>query len=685
MRKILAVILMLVIAVSLAACNNASTTQNETSVEDNIYTVSFDSMGSTAIDSQTVKEGETAVKPTDPKKEGFTFVEWQLGGVAYDFNSVVSQDITLVANYNINESTEMILVMLDYQNGQETGILEIIKGGKMTEPPTPVKQGYKFIGWFDLDSKFDFDTSLNEGITLTAKWEEDKLTTPSDNKNENSNNSNKPTNNGNNTTPSTGNNDNSQQNNQTNNANYDDTVEKYVGRWYLSGYADVCIDVSKYAQYYKAMEILAHNFSWGESYVNGQVVIVENRIYAGGGGIHISYEYWDKDLSERKVVLGNNCIYIANHKFVKEQGTKDKYSDTCYREALGTWFLQNHPDSYIVIKTGSTGGIDNSDYFTIDTHAFHLTTFDTSYFSSGYGGYADRQSDWDKYGISVSNGVLTIANSNGVRKFEKTKTYIKVSGVTLDVSNVELSVNQTKKIKMSIAPSDAYYKTATWSSSNSSVASVSSEGVITANSEGTAVITVKTTDGEYIAQCNVTVFIPRATAISLNKNSTELYKGDSETLTATITPTNAVDKTVSWSSSDESIVTVSTNGKITAKKHGTATITVTTKDGGHTASCTVVVKQKPLNADVSIGISTKFTSNSIQKGVSVTVQASGGSENYVAYSIKLYRDGVYVGEVFDKELFATPFVNGTYTAEVYVKDSDGNEVTTTQTTTISVS
>lgn len=675
MRKILAVALIVIMAIALVACNNTTGTQDTTTA----YTVIFDSAGGTASDSQMVKEGETAVKPMDPEKEGFTFVEWQLDGVAYDFNSVVSQDITLIANYSINENTEIVLVMLDYQNGQETGIVEIIKGGKMAVPPTPVKQGYKFIGWFDLNSKFDFDTSLNEGITLTAKWEEDKTETPSNNKNNNTNNQ---TNVGNNTTPSTGNNDNSQQNNQTNNANYDDTVEKYVGRWYLSGYADVCIDVSKYAQYYKAMEVLAHNFSWGESYINGQFVYGENLIYAGGGGMHISYEDWEKDLSKRKIVLGNNCIYIANHKFVKEQGIKDKYSDTCYREALGIWYLQNHPDSYIEIKTGSTGGIDNSDYFTIDTHAFHLTTFDTSYSSSGYGGYADRQADWDKYGISVSNGVLTIANNNGIRKFEKTKTYIKVSGVSLDVSNVELSVKQTKKLKMTIAPSDAYYKTVTWSSSNSSVASVSSGGVITANSEGTAVITVKTTDGEHIAKCNVTVIIPRATAISLNKNSTELYKGDSETLTATITPSDAVDKTVSWSSSDESIVTVSTKGKITAKKHGTATITVTTKDGGHTATCTVTVVDPPLTVRASIGVGYYMSDSASVRGVYAEAKASGGSGNYVEYYIKVYYNGQLVAEGEKNQIIVT-LANGTYTAEVYVKDSNGNEATHTSEMTLS--
>ena len=138
------------------------------------YTVTFDSMGGTQIDSQLLKEGESATKPKDPQKEGFTFVEWQLDGVGYDFNNIVSKDIILTACYDINENTEIVLVMLDYQNGQEMTIVEIIKGGKMTEPPKPLKQGYKFVGWFNNDSKYKFDSEVNENVTLTAKWEKDK-------------------------------------------------------------------------------------------------------------------------------------------------------------------------------------------------------------------------------------------------------------------------------------------------------------------------------------------------------------------------------------------------------------------------------------------------------------------------------------------------------------------------------
>ena len=474
---------------------------------------------------------------------------------------------------------------------------------------------------------------------------------------------------------------------------YDLVTKEYSGRWYLEGYADVCIDVTKYP-YYGALNIESHNFSFPMDGVNSSSVAKGYIIYPGkdsridgwSSGIQILYDNWDKSLKKNKVVLGSNYIEINNHKFVKKKGTKDRYYDTCYKQALGTWYLYNSPESSIDIFTYPNEhlNIDNSEDFGINTQKFNLLDFSTdiSIYPAG-GGRADCKADWDKYGISISNGVLTITNSNGTRKFSKTKTYVKVNAIFLDESKLELFVDDTRKLTATIMPSDAYYKDIMWSSSNSSVATVSSNGVVTAKSEGSAVVTVKSNDGNYIAKCSVIVTIPRVNGISLNRNSIECNKGDSETLTATITPSNSVDKTVTWSSSDDSIVTVSSSGKIIAKKHGTATITVTTKDGGYTATCTVVVKQKPLKVSASIGISTRYTSNSIQRGISVTVQATDGSENYVEYSIKLYRNGTYIGEVSSKEMFVTPLVNGTYTAEVYVKDSSGNETTAIQTTTIS--
>lgn len=95
----------------------------------------------------------------------------------------------------------------------------------------------------------------------------------------------------------------------------------------------------------------------------------------------------------------------------------------------------------------------------------------------------------------------------------------------------------------------------------------------------------------YGAEINVnyTVTTVHVTGVSLNKNSTSIATGDTETLVATVAPSNATDQSVSWSSSNTSVATVDSNGVVTAVSTGSATITVTTTDGGYTATCAVTV------------------------------------------------------------------------------------------------
>ena len=112
--------------------------------------------------------------------------------------------------------------------------------------------------------------------------------------------------------------------------------------------------------------------------------------------------------------------------------------------------------------------------------------------------------------------------------------------------------------------------------------------------------------------------------VSLNKSATTLTEGESETLTATITPSNATgDKTVKWSSSNEAVAAVDSNGKVTAKKAGTAVITVTSSNG-KTAGCTVTVKQKEI-AITGIGLNKSTTS--LTEGESETLTATIAPSN----------------------------------------------------------
>ena len=173
-------------------------------------------------------------------------------------------------------------------------------------------------------------------------------------------------------------------------------------------------------------------------------------------------------------------------------------------------------------------------------------------------------------------------------------TTVDVEKVSLNKSATTLTEGESETLTATIAPSNATGdKTIKWSSSNAEVAAVDSNGKVTAKKAGTAVITATSSNGK-TASCTVTVKQKEIaiTGISLNKSTTSLTEGESETLTATIAPSNATgDKTIKWSSSNAEVAAVDSNGKVTAKKAGTAVITATSSNG-KTAGCTVTVKQK---------------------------------------------------------------------------------------------
>ena len=102
MKRVTAVLLVLLTALAVfAACSKNS-----------VHTVTFDSSGGTQIKTQHIRDGESAKKPWDPHKEGFTFIEWQYNGTAFDFNTAITGDITLIESYIIDEGTDIVLLVL---------------------------------------------------------------------------------------------------------------------------------------------------------------------------------------------------------------------------------------------------------------------------------------------------------------------------------------------------------------------------------------------------------------------------------------------------------------------------------------------------------------------------------------------------------------------------------------------
>jgi uncharacterized protein YjdB len=173
---------------------------------------------------------------------------------------------------------------------------------------------------------------------------------------------------------------------------------------------------------------------------------------------------------------------------------------------------------------------------------------------------------------------------------EKEPQPVKVTGITVNPTSLSLVEGDTGSLSATISPSNADNQSVTWDSSDKSVATVSN-GTVTALKAGSATVTAKSVDGGFTASCSITVSakVIEVGSVSLSKEELTLTEGDSETITATVKPDDATDKTVTWSTSDAAIATVD-GGKITAVKAGTATITA--KAGDKTATCKVTVEKK---------------------------------------------------------------------------------------------
>ncbi len=237
-----------------------------------------------------------------------------------------------------------------------------------------------------------------------------------------------------------------------------------------------------------------------------------------------------------------------------------------------------------------------------------------------------------------SNGVVTGVKSGNVTITATTadggytascsvKVYIGVSSITLNKSVLKIPKGETGLLKATVSPSNAAIKTVKWSSSDKSVATVTSAGQINSLKTGATIITARTVDGGYTAECMVEI-VQLASAISINYNSVTLQAGSSKTLTATITPSTASNKTVKWSSSNKKVATVNSKGKVKAVGAGTATITAKSGDGMVKATCKITVRQ-PITS-----IKLNKTSTSIDVGKTKKLTATIGPKNATDKTIK---------------------------------------------------
>ena len=199
--------------------------------------------------------------------------------------------------------------------------------------------------------------------------------------------------------------------------------------------------------------------------------------------------------------------------------------------------------------------------------------------------------------VSVGTTTLTIISDAGGKTASctiKVKAYVPpvdVTGVTLNPTSYTFAasaIGTTKQLTATVAPADATTKDVRWSSSNTEVATVDGNGLVTAVAPGKAVITVRTVDQGKTATCQIDVK-GYVTGVKIAPTSVNLSVNGTAALTATVLPSDALNKGVIWSSNHPEIAKVSDNGTVTALAAGMATITVTTVEGNFTASCTVII------------------------------------------------------------------------------------------------
>jgi len=207
-------------------------------------------------------------------------------------------------------------------------------------------------------------------------------------------------------------------------------------------------------------------------------------------------------------------------------------------------------------------------------------------------------------GIKAGTATITCT---AVATGAKATCKVTVGYVKLGESEVFVKKGKTVALTATVYPSTLRDKSVTWKSSDTKVATVTSAGKVKGVKVGTATITCTSKATGWSTTCTVTVG-----NVKLNKSEVALEKGKTVTLKATVTPSSLTDKSVKWKSSDKSVATVSSSGKVKGIKYGTATITCTSKATGLKTTCKVTVGHVKLDK----------TEASVKTGKTVTLKAT---------------------------------------------------------------
>ncbi|MDD2518411.1 MAG: Ig-like domain-containing protein [Bacilli bacterium] len=605
----------------------------------------------------------------------------------FTFENVINEDIIIVPNYIPIDESKIVVVDFDTDGGTNVNSIEALIDTAITKPIDPIKKGYDFQGWYLNGNAYDFTNLIVQNITLKAKW-------------------NKSTSNSSNNNP----NDSSKQITETSPnykcvAFYSAIVKESTGvvgqNYHISNLFDTSISYSSGLCYitYKSSDNSIASISnegfinankSGTAYVYACINDNDKKAEVGcfKGKLTITAAQQGSEKNDGK--LTHEEEIVSAKKFANDVNGYFWYLDTnsyaYLHPTIMEWYdhtLLNWASNYMALSGNKFVTSDSTGVLYTNDSNIH-NTFLANPTELGY--YIISQ-----YKMRVSNSKLYITIGGQTYSFTRSSSK-KSENVSLKMTSDTLNIDKglSKDITVNISPY-FFNHNITTTSSNSSVAtcygySTTSNGNITLNctgyKSGTATITVKDTIGSASTSFNVIVnnSLIKADGVTLNNSTLNLQRGNSSTLVASVSPNNADNKTVNWSTSNASVATVS-NGKVTAVGAGTAIITVTTQDGNYTANCTVTITNPPLTATAAAGIANTCTNNGCGIYTYIYITPTGGDGVYT-YSYTVYKDGSLIGSYTQKETYLT-YSKGSYRIDYTVTDGSGKITSGTSTTTIS--
>ena len=281
-------------------------------------------------------------------------------------------------------------------------------------------------------------------------------------------------------------------------------------------------------------------------------------------------------------------------------------------------------------------------------------------FNTATGTYSEVQADDSDadgntaafVGLKV-NGKQVAINPQPSLTRASSKRVMKITKITLKTKKKELKKGNSFTLEANVEPKNATDKSLKWISSKKKIAKVSAKKLTATNkkdgikkcsvkaiAKGNVTITCKATQGNKKKTCKVKVYVPVA-GVKISPMSKTLTVGQTYTLKASISPSDAENKKVTFKSDNPGVATVTSKGKVTAKKAGTAKITVTTDDGKKTRTCTITVTDKPkvqlskTSLNLTVGDSETLTATVSPKGSDQTVTWTSSDT-----SVATVKDGV---------------------------------------------